>query len=86
MKGKEVLESRATLNLPNGFQIRIWRDEEISLDVDRLENKDVLEVFDNIRYDFPLKHMLKILKTIPRVVAIEITDKRGEGVVWYDWY
>jgi len=86
MKGKEVLESRATLTLPNGFQIRIWRDEEVSLDVDRLENKDVHIIFDKIKPYFTLKDMLEILKTIPRVVAIEITDSRGEGIVWYDWY
>jgi len=86
MKGKEVLESRATLNLPSGFQIRIWRDEEVDVDVDRLENKDVHIIFDKIKPYFTLKDMLEILKTIPRVVAIEITDSRGEGIVWYDWY
>lgn len=81
-----VYETMTYWKAPNGYRVRVWREEP------RLTRGPDREVLDVIRQQtfcgdmVPVPEFIKAIAELPRVSAIEILDPNRQGALYYpDW-
>lgn len=82
----KIIHETVTRGWTAGFAVRVWRDQPgpgtLSKSNDDIRN--MIGAMENSRYP---SEVINALSTLPRVVAIEVSEIGGdrEAWLWYDW-
>ncbi len=77
-----VYESMTRVRV-NGYAVRVWRDEP---ELAAGDNHDIVRALTFAPRDAMAADLIRIVEMLPRVVAVEVLDADGNGILLYpDW-
>ena len=83
MKKTRIIESMTKITLPNGYTVRVWRNE--SKLEQHYDNSDINSLaLQNV--DLTKSELTEALCKLPRVNAVEVLNSDGSGILIYpEW-